>query len=283
MGRLKGNTSEDKALRDNVISSLLAVGMSKAEIARIFSLTPTKILNVEKSMVAKPNIFEDYLVNTGINYFAIPDKDGYLTPSLKVVPENFEVDKYIEWIKTADNDALLLEHSRIKAMLKAGVDSEETVVKLASINAMIDRQRDINTYTSYITGDYTTKETQRKKFDAATERLTQEIATQIDKGKREVDKAQKEYDQELKRISREQERAKKQSEETIAKYEKKASLSVEKYEEYSLQEEKILARITRLKKREKSLRDHVNKLEGKADDKTDSTEDVEDFIKNFDK
>ncbi|WP_283548117.1 hypothetical protein [Ligilactobacillus salivarius] len=43
-----------------------------------------------------------------------------------------------------------------------------------------------------------------------------------------------------------------------------------------------MARITRLK-REKSLRDHVNKLEGKADDKTDSTEDAEDFIKNFDK
>ena len=135
---------------------------------------------------------EEWLSNELVSTFAIPDRSGFVTPTLKNINDNFTYSSYSEWILEASDNALMAEKARILSMLENGVESDEQlIVAMTGVVAIIDRQLNARRYMKVSDKRKLTDQGRKKVLDEQAKRLDKELADQMAKYQKKIEENEK--------------------------------------------------------------------------------------------
>lgn len=196
--------SVSRTQRDKWISIGKILGISSKEIAEMFNVTVQKVSQVREGM---PNVMEEWLSNEVVSTFAIPDRSGFVTPTLKNINDNFTYSSYSEWILEASDNALMAEKARILSMLENGVESDEQlIVAMTGVVAIIDRQLNARRYMKVSDKRKLTDQGRKKVLDEQAKRLDKELADQMAKYQKKIEENEKATNDRLEELKRQVEK-----------------------------------------------------------------------------
>ncbi len=196
--------SVSRTQRDKWISIGKILGISSKEIAEMFNVTVQKVSQVREGM---PNVMEEWLSNEVVSTFAIPDRSGFVTPTLKSINDNFTYSSYSEWILEASDNALMAEKARILSMLENGVESDEQlIVAMTGVVAIIDRQLNARRYMKVSDKRKLTDQGRKKVLDEQAKRLDKELADQMAKYQKKIEENEKATNDRLEELKRQVEK-----------------------------------------------------------------------------
>ncbi len=196
--------SVSRTQRDKWISIGKILGISSKEIAEMFNVTVQKVSQVREGM---PNVMEEWLSNEVVSTFAIPDRSGFVTPTLKNINDNFTYSSYSEWILEASDNALMAEKARILSMLENGVESDEQlIVAMTGVIAIIDRQLNARRYMKVSDKRKLTDQGRKKVLDEQAKRLDKELADQMAKYQKKIEENEKATNDRLEELKRQVEK-----------------------------------------------------------------------------